>query len=405
MTALLVRPEGRPAAPPPNVPPPNVRRWLIVDSAVVGVYLAIMAWEYLTPGLDDGYRHGSVALSMPLSILAFAPIAIRRLRPLTALAISCASIGLPLLVVQHWVLFWSGTLPTVFLLYTVARHRPLKIALIGSTMPTAALAAMLLRVPQIDAISDLAFLATLEALAVAFGVALRRSATRRAALAAVVLALEQEQANRELLAVLDERRELARDLHDVVAHAVSLMLVQAGAARLALHDDPALAREFLLGVEQAGRSATGDLRHLVTLLRSGEGDQVPETAPGLGTLGTLVDRMRDAGLDVRLTTTGTAPGLPAGLDVAAFRIAQEALTNVVKHAGATRVEVRIAYGDPIRLDVIDDGPTGPRPAPSPSGHGLVGMRERAALFGGTVDTRPSGTGFAVRVLLPLPEAQ
>lgn len=380
-------------------------RWLIVDSAVVVVYLVIMAWEYLTPGLDDGYRHGSVALSVPLSILAFAPIAIRRIRPLTALAISCASIGLPLLVVEHWVLFWSGTLPTVFLLYTVARHRPLRIALIGSTMPIAALAAMLLRVPQIDAISDLAFLATLEVLAVAFGVALRRSAERRAALAAVLLALEQEQANRELLAVLDERRDLARDLHDVVAHAVSLMLVQAGAARLALHDDPPLAREFLLGVEQAGRSASGDLRHLVTLLRSGEGADPLEPAPALGTLGALVDRMRDAGLDVRLTTTGTAPSLPAGLDVAAFRIAQEALTNVVKHAGATRVEVRIAYGDPIRLEVIDDGPTGPRPAPSPSGHGLVGMRERAALFGGTVDARPSGTGFAVRVLLPLPEAQ
>lgn len=400
MTALLVRPEGGPAAAPPS----NVRRWLIVDSAVVVVYLAIMAWEYLTPGLDDGYRHGSVALSVPLSILAFAPIAIRRLRPLTALAISCASIGLPLLVVQHWVLFWSGTLPTVFLLYTVARHRPLRIALIGSTMPVAALATMLIRVPQIDAISDLAFLGTLEVLAVAFGIALRRSAERRAALAAVLLALEQEQADRERLALLDERRDLARDLHDVVAHAVSLMLVQAGAARLALHDDPPLAREFLLGVEQAGRSATGDLRHLVTLLRSEEGGDALEPAPGLASLGALVDRMRDAGLDVRFTTAGTAPSLPAGLDVAAFRIAQEALTNVVKHAGATRVEVRIAYGDPIRLDVVDDGPTGPRPAPAPSGHGLVGMRERAALFGGAVDAGPAGSGYAVRVRLPLPEA-
>lgn len=377
---------------------------MIVDSAVVAAYLVVMVWEYLTPGLDDGYRHGSVALSVPLSILAFAPIAIRRIRPLTALAISCASIGLPLLVVQHWVLFWSGTLPTVFLLYTVARHRPFRIALIGSTMPVAALSAMLLRVPQIDAISDLAFLATLEVLAVAFGIALRRSAERRAALAAVLLALEEEQANRERLAVLDERRDLARDLHDVVAHAVSLMLVQAGAARLALHDDPPLAREFLLGVEQAGRSATGDLRHLVTLLRSEEGGDALEPAPGLASLGALVDRMRDAGLDVRLTTAGTVPSLPAGLDVAAFRIAQEALTNVVKHAGATRVEVRVTYADPIRIEVVDDGPTGPRPAPAPSGHGLVGMRERAALFGGAVDAGPEGGGYAVRVRLPLPEA-
>jgi signal transduction histidine kinase len=378
-------------------------RWLVVDLVVVAGYLVIMTWEYLTPGLDDGYRQGSLALSVPLSVLAFAPIAIRRLRPLTALAISCASIGLPLLVVPHWVLFWSGTLPTVLLLYTVARHRPLPVALIGSTLPVLALATMVLRIAPVDALSDLAFLLTLELGVVASGVALQRSALRRRELAEVLAVLEQEQANRERLAVLDERQDLARDLHDVVAHAVSLMLVQAGAARVALRDDPALARRFLEGVDQAGRSASGDLLHLLRLLRGEDGPGGAEPAPGLAAVADLVERMRRAGVDVRLEQHGVATALPPGLDVAAYRIVQEALTNVTKHAGATRTVVRIDHGEPLRLLIEDSGPVGTPPRPATSGHGLVGVRERAALFGGAVEAGPrEGGGWTVEARLPMP---
>jgi signal transduction histidine kinase len=180
------------------------------------------------------------------------------------------------------------------------------------------------------------------------------------------------------------------------------MVLQAGAERLGLGADRSGTRDSLAAIETSGRSTLAELRRLVGVLRSA--DDGPELAPlpGLARLDELVGQVRDAGLPVELSTEGSPVVLPTGLDVAAYRIVQEALTNALRHARApTVVTVRIGYGArELTLEVADDGR--PRPGPGAPGHGLVGMRERTALYGGrlTAGPRPGG-GFAVCCCLPL----
>ena len=230
-----------------------------------------------------------------------------------------------------------------------------------------------------------------------------------------------EQAAEARRIVTEERTRIARELHDVVAHRVSLMTVQAGAAKAVAAEDPAAALQAMGAVEQAGRQALDELRHLLGVLR-------PETdldglgpQPGLGDLPRLVEQVRGAGLGVSLATDGVPAGLPARVDLFAYRIVQEALTNVLKHAGpGAHAEVRLGSDSRgIVIEVLDDGKgleppsaaTGPfRPAEPPvgdrqhrqsPGHGIVGMRERARLLGGTLDAGPRpGGGFRVAAHLP-----
>jgi signal transduction histidine kinase len=201
----------------------------------------------------------------------------------------------------------------------------------------------------------------------------------------------------------EERRRIARDLHDVVAHAVGVMTVQAGAARLVLEDDPSRAREPLLAVEQAGRQALGELRRLLGILRRDEREPALRPQPGLAALQELAAQAERAGLPVELIFEGAPARLPAGLDLAAYRIVQEALTNTRKHAGPARARVAVRYApEALELEITDDG----RPAANGgSGHGLIGMRERVALYGGQLDAgpRPQG-GFTIHAHLPLQAA-
>jgi signal transduction histidine kinase len=206
----------------------------------------------------------------------------------------------------------------------------------------------------------------------------------------------------EILA--DERARIARELHDVIAHNVSLMVLQAGAARQVLDTDPERVREPLLTIEATGRQAIGEMRRLLGILRASEDADARTPQPGLARLEDLVAESRAAGVPVDLTRSGRDRPLPAGVDLAAYRIVQEALTNVRKHAGpgaAARVAVDCGERE-ITLEVADDGP-GSR-GNGTAGHGLVGMRERAALYGGEVEaaTQPGG-GFRVAARLPLDE--
>jgi signal transduction histidine kinase len=207
-------------------------------------------------------------------------------------------------------------------------------------------------------------------------------------------------------AVEAERARIASELHDVVTHNVSVMVVQAGAARRVLDSSPDEARAALLAVEASGRTAMGELRHLLGLLapasEAASGDQavlVPQ--PGAGQIRSLVDRVRAAGVDVELTVTGVRD-LPPGLDLAAYRVVQEALTNVIKHAGAARALVRIEYRtDDLLITVLDEGGY-PQAAPSPGGRGLIGLRERLAIYGGELDAGPRpGGGWRVEARIPL----
>jgi signal transduction histidine kinase len=231
-----------------------------------------------------------------------------------------------------------------------------------------------------------------------------RRARRAAALEERAVRLEREREQRERVAVAEERRRIARDLHDVVAHGVGVMTVQAGAARLLLENDPGRAREPLLAVEEAGRQALAELRRLLGMLRRDERDPGLRPQPGLGDLEELVARARRAGLPVELVIEGAPVPLPAGVDLAAYRIVQEGLTNTRKHAGPARACVAVRYGpEALELEISDDGRAG---ANGEGGHGLVGMRERVALYGGRLETgpRPDG-GFTVRAHLPLEPAR
>ncbi|WP_329292702.1 sensor histidine kinase [Streptomyces pseudovenezuelae] len=208
-------------------------------------------------------------------------------------------------------------------------------------------------------------------------------------------------------AVAEERARIAREVHDVVAHTLSVMVIQAGAAEDVFTARPEQARESLRAIESAGRSALGELRLLLRAFRPEAGDpdeEEPALRPGLARLDELTDAVRAAGVTVRLHREGVADGLPAAVDLAAYRIVQESLTNTLRHAGGAD-EVRLtvtADGERIRITVADNGRTpSARSAGAGSGRGLVGMRERVRMLGGSLRAGPApGGGFVVEAELP-----
>ncbi|HEY7619167.1 MAG TPA: histidine kinase [Solirubrobacteraceae bacterium] len=210
--------------------------------------------------------------------------------------------------------------------------------------------------------------------------------------------LERNRSERERAAVLGERTRIARELHDIVAHDVSVMLVQAqGAHRTAL-TDPERARSAIAAVEETGREALGELRRLLGVLRRGDEELALAPQPSLARLATLVERIRAAGLAVDLDVSGERLALAPGIDAAAYRIVQEALTNVVQRGGASRAAVHVAYETgAIELVVSDDGALR-------DGGGIVALRERVSLYGGELHAGRSGEDFELRARLPVTEA-
>jgi signal transduction histidine kinase len=221
--------------------------------------------------------------------------------------------------------------------------------------------------------------------------------------------LEHEQEERARCAAADERNRIARELHDVVAHSVSVMVIQTQAARRVAESDRAAARDALRSVQACGRDALMEMRRMIGVLRHGDAELAGATAPALSRLDALVARARAAGLPVELRIEGEPRELSPGLDLVAFRIVQEALTNVIKHAGPARARVKVAFApEALELEISDTG-RGPGSslgeASTPEvGHGLVGMRERLILYGGELQAgRARGGGFLVRARVPLLE--
>jgi signal transduction histidine kinase len=210
---------------------------------------------------------------------------------------------------------------------------------------------------------------------------------------------ERDLAARE--AVVEERARIARELHDAIAHDVSLIVVQAGAERLALDGAAGSTGDVLHTIERTGRGALTEMRRLVGMLRSSDAESLAPQ-PSLADLPRLVSQVREAGLPVELEVEGERRELPLGIELSAYRIVQEALTNALKHAGDARATVRVRYSlDQLELEVADDGVGGPARVAG-GGHGLAGMRERVALYGGRLDAgRRAERGFAVRVVLPI----
>jgi signal transduction histidine kinase len=222
-------------------------------------------------------------------------------------------------------------------------------------------------------------------------------------------ALEAEQETTTRLAIERERARIASELHDVVTHNVSVMVIQAGAARKVLDTAPEQARQALLAVEAGGRAAMAELRHTMGLLTGSEPASSEDLSPqpGLDQVPVLADRMRDAGVTVEVHVEGTPVRLPAGTDLAAYRVVQEALTNAVKHAAGATVVVTVDHRAPgaVGIDVADDGGTPNGAAAAGNGRGLIGLRERLSVYGATLEAGPRPTGgYRVRAEIPVDQA-
>jgi len=214
--------------------------------------------------------------------------------------------------------------------------------------------------------------------------------------------LDPERVSAARRAAAEERARIARELHDVVGHAIGVIVLQADGGRRLLRVDPGETERALTTIEQTGRGALDEMRRLVAMLRATDDEDALAPQPGLAGLEELAADVRAAGLPVDVVIEGQPTALPAGVDLSAYRIAQEALTNALKHAGPAHARVLVRYGArEVGIEVEDDGRGAPTAGSNGGGHGLVGIRERAALYGGQVDAgpRPEG-GFAVRVRLP-----
>lgn len=249
--------------------------------------------------------------------------------------------------------------------------------------------------------ADYCFSAVLYGLAVTDGQVVQRHAKRAAAAAGLASRLDQIHESQMREALSEERSRIAREMHDVISHSVSLMVIQAGAAEATLASRPAEAQSALSTIQDVGTEAVSELGRLLGVLRHGTLPSSLAPQPGIQQLARLAEASRAAGLDVDVRTVGVERRLPPGVDVAAYRIVQEALTNVRKHAPGSSVTVTVRYGQS-DLDVaIDDNGPGLDGQPG-VGHGLIGMKERAAIYGGRLTLQPSASGgLSVRVVLPL----
>jgi signal transduction histidine kinase len=389
----------------------KVARWLRrlranpwwFDSALALAAAGLSTAFFVVHPADSGLPRGMFVLGCALVLLHTLPLAARRRFPLAVLATSVASglvfaaLGLP--PDMLWV-----AIPVA--VYSVAAYGDRWVSLAGLVVAELGSVAIQLTPGRFQAptvVGNALFIGAAWLLGHFIGV------RRLSVLRLEERTAELEQAREELArrAVVEERLRLARELHDVVAHAMSVIAVQSGVGAHVANTQPKEAAKALVAIEATSRAALEELRRLLGVLRQEDepqGDLAP--VPGLADLEGLLAELAKVGLAVKLQVNGTRPPLPAGVDLSAYRIVQEALTNVVKHAGPAHAQVTIRYRDQdVTVEVIDDGrgvtaPTGDGRARV--GHGLIGMRERVQAFGGDLEAGPCpGGGFRVAARLPL----
>ncbi|HET9051676.1 MAG TPA: sensor histidine kinase [Candidatus Dormibacteraeota bacterium] len=377
--------------------------------AILAAFVTIVGGGFALGGIERGDRPNVIVAATALGVLSGVTVAWRRRYPLWVLWIVQAATTGHLLLARDWP--QAGGLAVAVVLYAIAltrdREESMRIA-----VGVWALNCVLIVVtgaggglPHV--VGDLFGCTILLAGSWAFGDNRR---TRRAYYDSLVeraRRLEAEREEQAARAVLDERTRIARELHDAVAHHVSAIAVTAGAAEEVAETDPARALEALRAIRATSRDALEEMRAIIGVLSptTGAADYAPQ--PGLGDVDRLVAQTRAAGLPVTLRVEGTPRQLPEAVDLSAYRIVQEALTNTLKHAGGARAEVVVRYGDgDVVLEVSDDGagasPDAPPAEPAHAGRGLIGMRERVALFHGDLAAGPGPRGgFRVRARLPL----
>jgi signal transduction histidine kinase len=390
--------------------PPSPRpRWLrrgrfdLVEVADVIValicFLAANAWlTSANRATHAGYGAGTLVLA---AFVTSAPLAARSRIPLTAwLAQSLAIVAVSVAIVPRALtsarMYTPGSLVVYGLcLYAVTvRCKPrIIIAVTAATIVGNAVLDWRTAGPALFLTAIPLLLGTLVRMS-------RRSARQLA---------DQERRHSGERALLQERQRIARELHDVVAHHMSVIAIQAEAAPYKTADPPAELVESFGEIRASALTGLGELRRLLGVLRTGAPDIAPQ--PGLADLDALLESARGGGVTVTATSSGDPVPLPDGVDLSAYRIIQEALSNAMRHAPGSRVNVRLTYrGDELALEVRNDrgpGPAGPAaPGGGPGGHGIVGMRERVAMLGGSLRTGPTDDGgFAVAAVLPLSEAR
>jgi signal transduction histidine kinase len=393
----------------------DVRAWLaarplVADTAfAVALLLAELAlWALGGDALYSPLPSGAVAWV----VVGLAPVAIRRRWPWVA----AVATSLQNTVSGIFALYYEGVAIAI-ITYTIAAYKPLRTSIaatVGIWVPPMVAAGMYERYAEGPIPLTFAYFIVFNTMAALVAFLTGRTVfARRRYVATLVEQARTAEHNQQALsaqAVADERRRIARELHDMVAHHVSVMGVLATASRRTLRRDPDAADEALATIEETGRTVLREMRRLLDVLRTEPDPYDPlAPAPGLSSLEGLVEQVREAGLPVTLTTTGEVdadPAMDPGVALTVYRIAQEALTNVLKHGGAqATAEVRLDVGTRwLVLEVFDTGRGPAGGIDDTVGHGLAGMRERVALYGGTLRTGPRpGGGYRVYARIPVKE--
>jgi signal transduction histidine kinase len=388
--------------------PQNLVPW-IVDATIA---LGLSALSLITVASGAPGAGGNDPLSITLLLLETLPLIVRRRWPIPVLAVTlAATVGHALLVEGQIV---NESLGALVALFTVAERYDRRVSVAAALVAAASFAAVIFSRAAGAQVAVTGFLSTMLAVVVVLALG-DWSHTRRRYAAAIeenARLQEAERDDRARRAVEDERERIARELHDIVTHHVSVIVIQAGAGLTALDRRPDGARSALEAIDRTGREALTDMRRMLGILgetRETDGspaavDATREPMPGLERLGRLIEEVRAAGLPVELSMDGVRPSLDAGIELSAYRIVQEALTNALKHARGARARVRLAY-EPraIDIEVTDEGGTGQRDIGdgASGGRGLIGMRERVALYGGDFEAAPTPTGFRVHARLPI----
>ncbi len=379
---------------------PTVRSWLLRpgplggDGLVAAALVAVMLIELRRTGVGD------LPLSSVLgvSLLICGAVAWRRVAAVSvAIIVYSGVLGLLLagFEMDNLGQFFAHLLASYSLGAHTRGRAAHPVVAVGVVTVVSVLAVLTIRGP--DAVGLVVLLAGLCLL----GRVLRRRDRTVADLRSETELLQREREERAAAAVAEERARIARELHDVVAHAVSLMVLQTGAGRKVLGVDPERATAVLASAEETGRQALAEMKRLVGIMRAGETSLAPQ--PGLRDVEALVESARRSGKPVDHSVVGDAVDLPPGLDLAAYRIVQEALTNSIRHAELAPACVRVGYETgAVTLEVSDAGTEEGLVWPPPTtGHGLAGMRERTELYDGTIDLGPNGRG-GLRVVVRLP---
>ena len=387
----------------------SLRRWwasehraLFLD-VVLAVSLGIVSIFVHTRVAD---AEGTAVQAGPVALLVAQSLALvfRRRWPMTVYSI----VGITT-VAYAWLGYpEAGGFAVLVAIYTVAAHVPLPEAIVAAGIYVVGMTLSLIGfsrdtgLPLDVLLAD--FLVNLLALVLAWtvGVTIRTRRAYVASLEARAELLEREREDNARLAVALERGRIAREMHDVVAHNVSVVVVQAAAAERLLETDPERARQAMRDVATTGRQALTEMRRLLGVLRDDAASDDMGPQPGVAELRALADTVEDAGLQVELSVQGEERALPASAALSVYRIVQEALTNSLRHAGPARARVILRYlPDALEVQVSDNGSGGSAAPADHSGHGLIGMRERVALFGGelTAGPRPEG-GYAVVARIP-----